>query len=427
MLVVDEEKRRLVDGHLHAARKRLSAQTGFVHHCYEAEIPQHDTIPLLENFCYALALFRSRLSEDVAEGKALLERLLAFEVDGNFPVYLHEFPQCRNRGLALDLLPALMHIQREFHLVLGESLKEKLQATLKRLLDYLDREHARFAFPAHLWLKRQSLSSAAAPFIPRSSAELSSFLLALQLFQDYSEEDVDWLKAYWHEDLCLYVGPQGKETAFENRPAPTLFDLFMAQWKGSVPERLKLDHPLLLQAALVLPFSVPFPGGQKGLPYLLLQEETPVFSLLWGNAEEPHSLIVQEGKTKVSARRTEEGVVVSFQLPEQIPDEKDAQGEFGLFLNLSPNHLLTIDGGRATTFQMGQIVEISTQSQKICSLRFVLKEGEGTFFGHFSRANRPRQLAHRGERRFEAYDNYISLRTIRRTPSCLLECSINFS
>ena len=154
MLVVQEEKRRFIDMAIAYGRKKLSSQTGFVHHCYEADEKQYDTIPLFENFCYALALFRSRLSEDIAEAKAILERLLAFEVNGSFPVYLHEYPHCRNRALSLEILPVFVHIERLFRSILGESLREKLQDVQKRMFDYLDEEHKRFSFPLHLWMRR---------------------------------------------------------------------------------------------------------------------------------------------------------------------------------------------------------------------------------------------------------------------------------
>ncbi|MBS3904129.1 MAG: hypothetical protein KGZ39_02240 [Simkania sp.] len=428
MLLIDHNKRKLIDLSLSAGRRRLSAQTGFVHCCYEEEAACHHTIPLFENGCYVLALFRSRLSEDIAEGKALLERLLAFEIEGNFPVYLHEFPQCRSRSIALDLLPLFVHIEKDFHHVLGESLKNKLQGVLKRILEYLDKEHEKLPFPAHLWLKREALKERCTlvPFHPRSSVELSSFLIALQLCTSYSDEQLAWLSAYWHQGLSMYCGPQGRESVLEHRPAPSLLDLFMAQWRGHVPERLKKDHPILLQASLIMPFtSAPSDCSHQEIPYEILQEESPVFTALWGSDEEPCSLIVHEGRAQATFRKTEEGTLISFRLPEQLPGDGDARVEIGFFLNLDSAHLITIQGRRATTFHLGESVEIFTKQRQICSLHFRATEGEGAFFGHLSRANRPRQLAHRGERRFDVYDHWISLRTIRRSETCVLECLID--
>ena len=102
----EDLKRKMIELNLSAAAIAQSPQTGYIHLNYE-EIARSDTIPLLENFSFALALFRSRLTENVFKGKALLEKLLAFEVDGNFPVYLHEYPQCKDRDFSLEILPVL--------------------------------------------------------------------------------------------------------------------------------------------------------------------------------------------------------------------------------------------------------------------------------------------------------------------------------
>ena len=74
----EDLKRKMIELNLAAGRKSQSAQTRYVHLNYESETV-HDTIPLLENFCFTLALLRSRSAEQVLEGKALLEKLLVFE------------------------------------------------------------------------------------------------------------------------------------------------------------------------------------------------------------------------------------------------------------------------------------------------------------------------------------------------------------
>ena len=62
-------KRFLIDLNIETGRKYQSAQTGFIHYCYETPYEMtRDTIPLLENACFALALFRSRACPFVASG-----------------------------------------------------------------------------------------------------------------------------------------------------------------------------------------------------------------------------------------------------------------------------------------------------------------------------------------------------------------------
>jgi hypothetical protein len=387
------EKRFMVELCLKASRKRLSPQTGFVHLNYDSDELAFHTIPLYENFCYVLGLFRSRLSEDIAEGKALLERLLSFENEGNFPVYLHEFPQCRNRGLSLDLLPIFIHIERQFSSVLGEMLKDKLAKSLARLHKYLEEESIRFPFHNS-----------------QGTVGLAKQLIRLQL-----EGCMEDLSDHWHRGLAIYIGPQGRELFYGPYPAPTLYDLFMAQWSGLFPDRLKNDHPIHIQASLVMPFEEPFPERQHEIPYIADS------TIYWGNAHKPYSLTVDPKKTTCSF---EEGNF-TFKLPEQVPGEGEA--EFGFFLNLDPDHRLTIEGEKATTFRLGETVEIATNGLRSVTLSFVLETGEGDFYGHISRANRPRQAAARGERRYETYDYYLSLRTVARSSLCSVGVRVGLS
>lgn len=394
-----ENKRCLIDLCLKAGRRRLSALTGFVHLHHDPGQNQQQTVPLFENFCYVLGLFRSRLSEDVAEGKALLERLLSFEVEGNFPVYIHEFPECRNRNLSSEIIPILGHIDRQFRPILGEALKDKLASAMERIRSFVETNRAKYP---HF-----------APEIPRGSADLSRRLLEGQTHDAASS---------WHPGLGIYIGPQGKEPYHGPYPAPTLYDLFMAEWSGVLPDRLKNDHPIHLLASLVFPFEEPFTPQLRPVPFLKLQEQTPIFTLFWGDAQKPHSLVVQEGKTKCSY---EEGIF-SFQLPETFPEENEAM-EFGFFLNLDPDHQVTIEGGRATTFRLGETIEIRTKGELIATLCFFLQEGEGDFFGHLARGNRPRQTANGVTNRYEAYDLSLSLRTVARSSLCSIGVSVGLS
>ena len=84
----EDLKRKMIELSLSAGLKRRSKETGYVH-LHHSDPESYHTIPLLENFSFVLALFRSRISEHILEAKSLLEQLLFFEVNGNFPLYLH--------------------------------------------------------------------------------------------------------------------------------------------------------------------------------------------------------------------------------------------------------------------------------------------------------------------------------------------------
>ena len=101
-----DRTRQMVDLAVSAGRKFQSAQTGYVHFCFhKSDELINDTIPLYENFLFALALLRFRTSDSMNEGKKILEQLLSFQVDGNFPIYLHEYPRCYDRFQSMSILP----------------------------------------------------------------------------------------------------------------------------------------------------------------------------------------------------------------------------------------------------------------------------------------------------------------------------------
>jgi len=361
---------KIVDLAIQAARKRQSSQTGFVHHCYES-VSTHDTIPLLENFCFALALFRTRLSENVLEGKALLEKLFAFQVGDNFPVYLHEYPLCRDRKVGMRIYPALFWIYRDFQTVLGEELRKKLEHLL------------------------QMLPKPGIPDILQTPEAWAEFLINAQIEGSAPTSAF----AFWDAGTFVYAGPQKQE---KGEPALTLYDLYMSQAIGFFSKRALSDHPIHLKAALVHPFA--------SIPEI----STPKHPLLyfWGDGSYTHSLCFE---TK--------GVVNDKDVVLPQEHEPDAM-EVAWYCDAHPDTQILVEGQKATTFQMGEVVQIQSRIQSF-SLNFKLIEGDGVFFGHIFRANRSSQTSCKGENRYETYDWKISLRTVRRRANCILKISLS--
>ncbi len=124
---------RAIDLAILAGRKRQSPRTGLVHYYPGLEGPC-DTIPIFENFCFAFALFRLKTAEAIHEGKEIIERLLAFQTeDGNFPVYLHDYPKAWDFRLGKKIAPIFTHILRDFGTVLNQAFKDKLLFAQNRI------------------------------------------------------------------------------------------------------------------------------------------------------------------------------------------------------------------------------------------------------------------------------------------------------
>lgn len=353
---------------LKAGRKRQSEVTRFVHYCQEHPEKSSETIPVYENFCFALALLRTKIAENVLEAKALLEKLLAFQVEGQFPVYLHEYPLCRYAGLGSKLYPVIFYILRDFHTVLGD----KLRVELQKLQD------------------RYSLPAVESPQTPEEWAE---FLIHAQL----TGQDKTPAFQCWDLTCLAFIGPQRQE---RGEPALTLYDLFLGEWGGKYSARALQDHPVHLRASLIYPHEAMIPS----------RPQQSLCSQFWGTGQPTHSLMLQ-----TSGQVTESTDSLLITLPEK---EMQEEVEVAYFCNLHPETEILINRQKATSFQLGDQIQIISKDRCI-ELSFSL-EGDGKFWGHLYRGNRPGQLSCRGEEKYEAYDWVIGLRTIQRGPSAFI-------
>ncbi len=356
-----------------AARKRQSRETGFVHYCYEHP-ESRDTIPLFENFCFVLALFKTRMADHVLEGKALLNKLLSFQVGNNFPIYLHEFPLCKNPNLSKHIYPVIFWLLKDFHVVLGEDLRTALESLLKVL-------------PKPFLSKEPSSPEEWAEFLILAQIEGSSLEPALQK---------------WHPTLLSYLGHQ-KQEKFE--PALTLYDLFLGELTGNFSARALQNHPIHLRASIVQSSALP---AFKPLPDIY--ELSQPLSLLWGGKEKLHSLVLDTKKSvDGSTIYLEEGLV-----EEEI--------ELAFFLSAHPENTVRVNNQKSNTFQLGDTLEIFSQDIKF-TLTLSLLSGEGRFFGHIFQANRPGQLLSRKDS-FDCYDWKLSLRTVKRAGPCQIRFAL---
>lgn len=427
--MVEDLKRKPVELNLAAAKKRKSAQTGFIHYCYTS-LPgdRQDTIPLYENFCYVLALLRSRLSEHVLEGKALLEKLIAFEVGGNFPIYIHDYPECKDRSLSLDLLPVLHWMLHDFRAVLGEGLSTQLNELIRRILFHAERIHAERPLSSAAWVKWKGYADPDAldSFAFTSAEGWADYLIALQMAESKGkniEADLNRVRSHWHPHLHVFLGPQSQE---KTEPKLTLFDLFFSHDMHSYANRALSDHPVHLQASLVHSMtpsvSDPSPGA---FAQLITDDPRQGYVLFWGDKEAAHSLVCDHRNAAMQAQLSENGAVLDMTLPEGWEPTEQPELPLSLFCNLDDAHAITINGQKATAFQLTDAIGI-TSGQRRIQIRFSCIEGEGVFFGHLLRANRPTQQSCQGALRFEAYDWQISIRTIRRTSRCVLSVNLSY-
>ena len=412
-MIEEQLKRKLIELNLAAARKRKSLQTGLVH--YFASDPfalKQDAIPVLENFFYVYALFRSKLVENIQEGKEILERLLAFEVDGNFPIALHEFPLCRDKQLSSELLPPLFYLLRDYPLALGEAWTQRLQALSLRIVKGLEKQVEVLSLVA-----KGRLNAFLGTFVdllswqPRTPAEWGEFCICAQM----SGLDFSTIATNWDPALFVFVGASRERQQEEYEPAVTLLDLFMGEYFQSFSKRalLSIESPSHLKAALVHPFEKVALEERKKASFRCLLEKSSrqCLTIYWGASEKVHSFVVEAKKGTWNLVEEKEGVISClYTYDETVPSEEESM-ELGFYLDDSEDHLIEVAQERATVFHPQDEVTITSKRVKLF-LNMQANPEEIQWMGHVLKGDRSFQKGR--ELPYGGYDWKLGLRTIQR-------------
>lgn len=393
---------KAVDLALSAARKRQSPRTGFVHY-FSTDETASDTIPLFENFCFVMALLRQKTAEAVLEGRELLDRLLAFQTpNGNFPVYLHDYPRTWDQRMSLKIAPILVQILHHFSSVLNTEMRQKIETARLSALQSVEKQ----TLPP-LWEHRyRCLLNQPSSFTPSSPDEWFETLLSDQLLADTPLKTA----IPFHKELQVFLGPHTFQEKGE--PCPVVIEWLCAESLG-YSERLLRDHPHQMHAALAFPIDQEL---QELPSFLLTPQIGGGMTLLWGGSK-LHSLVIPTGKVVDNT--------IFFELDQEALIERDDLFEALVFCDLSSETDIFIDGKQGTVFHPGQTVRIETPKLYI-ELIFRLIEGTGDFCGQISRANRPSQTACQKALLYEVFDWQIGLRTLRRSFPCKIELEFRF-
>lgn len=454
---MNESFKKLIDLSVSCGDKRISSQTDYVHLKYHALVDEiQNTIPTVENFLYALALFRTKSVENMTKAKGMIEKLLHFQtVSGNFPVYLHEYPECKDNYLSIQLMPPLYWILKNFSQVLGSDLKTKLETAVLKLVTYTENATQTKNLP--FFMRIQMAASVFAiqklllkvenktllteftvncedAFDPKT---LSHMIVATQMIDpDLSKSFIpgflEHLSKTWDMNFNAYKGPAFLEHQLGFEPEGTLYDLFMGALTKKFSKRALKDAPFHLMAALIQETDNELLPSLNDWTYEMNSNKLMVFSnpkysvavaeksvssfkLLWGDLNRLHTLKIEGGNSKkFTFSKNDQVLTFLFELG-KLPEleDKEKSREVAFYFDLFDNTSVKIDGLKATTFQINETVEVEIDSFKF-SLKFEIVEGNGQFLGHFMRGNRPSQIGNKGINRFSAFDNQLFLRTIRR-------------
>lgn len=484
--------RKFIEWAVSAGRNYQSPQTGFVHYYYGyPSLALHQTIPIYENVLFALALLRSRQVENIKEAQNLLTRLFAFQSrdvndlsHGNFPVYLHEFPHCRDYSAAIQLLAPLYFIWMGFRHILGEELRVVFKKSIENLVEYglkADRERSfpysiaiRFAagmmafgklFEQENWINKGSerlkvLGDRAAQDSWCHTGHLTDVMVASQMVpQAFKEEQWNpfwkFVSDTWQAELGCYCGPSLQEKQDQFEPEVSLYDLYLGYFNGHVAARVfqkirfvhlsgalihsmlwKMDSALkIMQSSLLSETWTCIKKQDWALT--LLEKTLPIsekrefaytpFKMLWGDRRVTHSLVCQGCQAKkITYEWKDPFVEMIFELEENYESKMELAREISFYFDNHPAFKVTVEGRLTNTFELGQRVTLHLEKGKEIQLIFELLEGEGHFMGHLAQANRPSQIYQGLDKKPQVFDWVLFLRTIRRTEHCRLRLRVAF-
>ena len=419
---------------LKAGAQFVRPETGFVHYFYHGRPSEsHATIPLYENLNWALANFQTRTQEGFQEGKRLLEKLLAFQnAEGEFPVYLHEYPYTADSFLGAYLFLPLWWIKKDFETLLGPELRERLNRCLTLLIHALKSHYEEKKPQGHIAIKVGAAvfameGSDAILRHAKSEVTTSSHIADIELAKDVGAPHLpSWPALSWHPRLQTYLGPAYKELQEGFEPAIGLLDLMMGSTRKG---QLSPHH---IAAALVRSSPTLSHASVKGIRQeelwgysaLKMESDAPLFHqpgfhlfrYLTEGEGRIESLALPVSKIK-KANFVEGQTSIKFEFgfdPTFEPENRDKQREIELFINLGPKISTSV-------FRLDEPVKIQFAKTAL-TLTFRRLAGTGDFIGHLSRGNRPSQIA-----KGEAFDQVLSLRTLRRSPDALIELEIAFA
>jgi hypothetical protein len=337
------------------------------------------------------------------EAKALLEKLLAFEVEGNFPLYLHEFPRCADTQLSSRILPVFFYLLRDFPAVLGETLFIKLQKVAKDVVLHLEKQT--LSLPAKARLLAFQGRFLQDMWKPETVEQAAQWCLCSQM----TGQSIDAMAQFWDPNLCVFVGPCKERWQEGFEPMVSLLDLFMGEYYKQFSARAINAHLVHLQAALVYPFSdAPIKQEAASFKALIAPEKKQCFTLYFGDENKTHSLVCEAKKGKWEIVEEEKNrFLLCYGYEETLPGEEEAV-EFALYLDADPAMQILVGSQKATVFHSHDCIHVFVGEKK---LQIQFQAENGVFMGHISQADRSLQ---KKQDLCTSYDWKLGFRTVQR-------------
>ncbi|MFZ4772752.1 MAG: hypothetical protein ACOYK9_02025 [Chlamydiia bacterium] len=367
--------------------------------------------PIMENFFFALALFRKKEQRTMLEGKDLVLRLICYQNEnGLFADAIHLLHHMGASWKKNVWIAATFHlILAEFERVIDKTSKELMQKSLDKLLSALEMIEMPQDLTAivDLLLKKEVKIPAELNFETASSCVIMHRLATEETTRESLEKILATVIAT--KSRC-YQGPFEGIKQYKGFPLKSLLEISLIgaddlKEEETITDRLWMESVLAADLAHLQ-------GEASSIRHRHKNESTEILTRALFGENGLSACLICPHPTTFDKERSVYTITLGGMY------EEDAH-EIALYLNLDPSIHVRLKGSTSSVFRELEELEIITPDRKM-TLSFATK-GEGKFIGHISLDSKPYELEKGG-----MYDRKISIRTVERPLHCTLELSINW-
>lgn len=402
---------------LQAAQNFLSESTQWIQMSYEKRpFLRADSAPFYHNFIYAYILLNTKQRPEMEQGIQKLEHLMCFQVNAldfkvNFPRYLHQYPHCDRSFEILDICVPICKILQHFGHILPKELRSRIHQlvtdVMSSLIIWLDTHSAPYLLKIQMyallialgtllkeaiWVEKgrfglEQLFALGPHKTWGSVRHLSKMILFLGLIEGeaqpfYLQSFWNYLIQSWHSKLLAYQGASLNEHFYQNQPENTLYHLFMSDQfdlpRPALADADLMEAELLPTIKQVFDFQ-PTEHVQYTLnPFSVTQYSKDNYSISFFQMEKDQwekrggfypLKIIMQGDATPDHFALEMGSFCTIRpltcKQFELIFEPEHELDVSFFINLASNVQVTLNGQKATMFNLEHPIDFIFKNFKI--------------------------------------------------------------
>jgi hypothetical protein len=438
----------IINNAIKVLEEKISNYTGYIHHNYGVMAITRDTIPLNENLCYILALLRTCNIDNFYKAQNLLDKILPFQntdrkdrLYGGFVKYLHEYPNCYDISVCMNIAVSLMMIYHQIKKLVKLPYKEKIKTSIDILLQYIANNYNKknvaktylLSCMEGCWYNKPMKDITCKGYWDNiSSDDADNILLSMQLLCLFNKKEIADKIYYkfinhFHPIFKIFAGQFVNEYQHGYFFKLTLCDLFFIDDIKSMVRKIPNEADIWMRAPLLYYFYNDFDNTKNTITpppmccyeqyystFLLDRKNTAdvnynhIMRVVWKDDDNFYSLVANNDKYFSAAEKTGSGAELLFNVTKD--DLVDDEFIISLYIEDHPGTYVLVNDRKATVFRVEEDV-ITIKTPKVTATLKLRVNGDAVLLGHIFKSNRPSQLLNIKKSK-DAFDWMIGVRCV---------------